>query len=293
MVSLSHKPLVEIPSSIISSQNLGWESIIVEEFQQPPGAEESCSWKEHAICLSLVTRPNRLWQSIGDRSYVGLYTKGDISITPAELPCSYRAYNNDHYLQIRIPPQFLRKVATEAIDSDPNDLGLTTEFRFRNPQIEQLAMMLRTELHQGGGGFGQLYIESLANAMVVNLLRDYSQTKTRVAIHEGGLGDRKLLQVSEYINAHLDRDVKLADLAAVAGVSQFHFSRLFKQSMGISPHKYLLQQRVEQAKQLLKNSKLAIAEIALQCGFNSQSHLGKSFREFTGVTPSSYRKLNS
>ena len=289
MVSLSNKPLVEIPSSIVSSQDLGWESIIVEEIQQAPGAEESCFWKEHAICLSLTTRPNRLWQAIGDRSYVGLYSKGDISITPAELPCSYRASDSDHYLQIRIPPQFIRKVGAEAINSDPN-LELTTEFRFRNPQIEQLAMMLRAELHRGGSGFGQLYIESLANALVVNLLRDYSATKPRIAIYERGLGDRKLLQISEYINAHLDQEVKLADLAAVAGVSQFHFSRLFKQSMGISPHKYLLQQRVEQAKQLLKNSKLAIAEIALQCGFNSQSHLGKYFREFTGVTPSSYRR---
>lgn len=289
MVSLPHKPVVEIPSSIISSQDLGWESIIVEEFQQPPGAKESCFWKEHAICLSLATRPNRLWQTIGDRSYVGLYRKGDISITPAELPCSYRAYNNDHYLQIRIPPQFVRKVVTETVDSDP-DLKLTTEFRCRNPQIEQLAMMLRTELHQGGDGFGQLYIESLANAMVVHLLRDYSETKTRVSVHKGGLDDRKLVQVSEYINAYLDRDIKLADLASVAGVSQFHFSRLFKQSVGITPHKYLLKERVERAKHLLKNSKLAIAEIALQCGFNSQSHLGKSFREFTGVTPSSYRR---
>ncbi len=98
------------------------------------------------------------------------------------------------------------------------------------------------------------------------------------------------VQVSEYINAYLDRDIKLADLASVAGVSQFHFSRLFKQSIGISPHKYLLKERVERAKHLLKNSKLAIAEIAFQCGFNSQSHLGKSFRELTGVTPGVYRK---
>ena len=84
--------------------------------------------------------------------------------------------------------------------------------------------------------------------------------------------------------------MKLTDLAAVARMSQFHFSRLFKQSMGMSAHQYILQQRVERAKQLLKHSKVAIAEIALQCGFNSQSHLGKYFRKFTGVTPSKYRQ---
>jgi AraC family transcriptional regulator len=84
--------------------------------------------------------------------------------------------------------------------------------------------------------------------------------------------------------------IKLADLANIAGISQFHFTRLFKQSMSISPHQYLLQQRVERAKYLLKSSTFALADIALQCGFSSQSHLGKCFREVTGMTSSNYRK---
>ncbi|WP_337906990.1 helix-turn-helix domain-containing protein [Iningainema tapete] len=184
-------------------------------------------------------------------------------------------------------------MAQEAIELDADRIELLTEFRVRDPQLEQPLILLRSELHNRSGWVGRLYIESLANVLAVNLLREYSTTQPRVAVYKGGLGDRKILQVSEYINAYLDQEIKLADLANLAGVSQFHFSRLFKQSMGISPHQYLLQQRVERAKQLLKKSKLAISEIALQCGFNSQSHLGKYFREFTGVTPSSYRKSES
>ena len=94
----------------------------------------------------------------------------------------------------------------------------------------------------------------------------------------------------DYINEYLSHDIKLMDLSALLDMSQFHFGRRFKQSMGVSPHQYLIGRRVERAKQLLKSSDLAIADIALQCGFNSQSHLGKSFRELTGVTPSRYRK---
>lgn len=132
--------------------------------------------------------------------------------------------------------------------------------------------------------------EQPENVLAVHLLRDYSTAQPHIVLYEGGLGDRKILQITDYIHAHLDQSIKLADLASVAGMSQFHFSRMFKQSMGISPHQYLLQQRVEQAKQLLKRSKLTIAEIALQCGFNSQSHLSKHFRDAIGMTPSDYRK---
>lgn len=291
IVSSSLKPSAEIPLPVVSSQSLGWEPLLVEEFQQPPGViqvPEPCSG--HAIALCLAPRPHRIRQTVGDRRYTGLYTKGDLSIMPAGIPASYWAEGEDRYLQIQMPPQFLQQIAQEATERDSNGIELVTEFRVRDPQIEQILLMLRSELHKGGGTVGGLYVESLANVLAVHLLREYSTTASRVAVYECGLSDRQLLQVAEYINAHLDREIKLTDLAAVAGVTQYHFSRLFKQSMGVSPHQYLLQQRVERAKHLLKNSKNAIAEIALECGFNSQSHLGKSFRELTGVTPGTYRK---
>ena len=119
-------------------------------------------------------------------------SKGDISITPAEVKSAYRAYGDARYLQITIPPQFLKQIATETVKSNPNRLELTTQFRVRNPQIEQLAIMLRTELHRGKGGMGELYIESLANALTVNLLRDYSGAKPNILTYEGGLSDRAL-----------------------------------------------------------------------------------------------------
>jgi AraC family transcriptional regulator len=123
----------------------------------------------------------------------------------------------------------------------------------------------------------------------VHLLRNHSATQLRVALYNGGLSDRQLLQVTDYINDHLAQDIKLSDLAQLLGMSQFHFSRLFKQSMGVTPHQYVLQQRVERAKQLLKETKLSVMEIALLCGFSSHSHLGKWFRQHIGMTPKAYR----
>jgi AraC family transcriptional regulator len=231
--------------------------------------------------LSLAPRPVRLLQIQGDKSYTGLYGKGDFAIAPAAAPFFARWEDDDRLLQIRIDSQFMAQVATDALAMNPDRLEVIPTFRTRDPQLEAIAMLLFTELKQ--------YIDSLANVLAVRLLRQYSTSKPRLAIYEGGLPQRQLLRVFDYIDAHLERDVKLADLARLLGMSQFHFSHMFKQSIGTSPYQYLLQQRIERAKQLLKQTDRSIVDIAFGCGFNSHSHLGKQFRQLTGMTPKKYR----
>ena len=123
----------------------------------------------------------------------------------------------------------------------------------------------------------------------VNLLRNHATTQPIVPTYEGGLPSHQLRQIIDYVEAHLDQEIKLETLAQLLKMSQFHFSRLFKQAIGLSPHQYLIQQRVERAKHLLKTSDRLIVEVALECGFNSHSHLSKQFRQLTGVTPKAYR----
>lgn len=191
---------------------------------------------------------------------------------------------------MRITSRFIQSVAEETIDTNPEHLELLPEFRIRDPQIEAIGTLLLAELKQGSSG-GRLYIESLANILAVHLLRQYAATKPHLRVYEGGLPQRQLLQVLDYINDHLSQDIKLSDLAALLDMSQFHFSHLFKQSLGTSPYQYLLQQRIERAKQLLKHSDRSIIDIAFLCGFNSHSHLSKQFRQLTGMTPKDYRAI--
>ncbi len=218
------------------------------------------------------------------------YDLGLLLLAPARVPFFGRWDGEDHYLQIRIASGFIQTVAREALAINTDRLELLTEFRIRDPQIEAIAMMLLTELQQGNSG-SKLYIDSLTNVLAVHLIRQYAATKPQVPIYEGGLPERQLLQILDYIHEHLHRDIKLADLAGLLGISQFHFSHLFKQSLGTAPYQYLLQQRVERAKQLLKKSGRPIMEIALLCGFNSHSHLSKQFRQLAGITPKAYRAL--
>ena len=95
-------------------------------------------------------------------------------------------------------------------------------------------------------------------------------------------------RVIEYVDAYLDQDLALVELAAIVSLSPNYFTRLFKQSTGFTPHQYVIQQRVERAKRLLLESKLAIADIALEVGFAHQSHLNRHFKRWVGVTPKAF-----
>jgi AraC family transcriptional regulator len=106
---------------------------------------------------------------------------------------------------------------------------------------------------------------------------------------KNGLPPYKLQQVIDYMNQHLHQEIQLANLAKVANISPFYFCHSFKQSTGTSPYQYLIQRRVERAKQLLQHGEMTIAEIALECGFSNQSHFTKRFQQWTGLTPRVYR----
>ena len=222
------------------------------------------------------------------KTYRGLYQKGDLSIVPVQVPIFARWEEDDSYLQIRLAAEFIQNLARESLAVKADSLELRSEYRTRDPQIEAIAMLLLAELNQPATG-SKLYVESLTNLLAVHLLRQYTATKLHLPSYEGGLPERQLLQVLDYINDHLEQEIRLANLAQLLDMSQFHFSHLFKQSIGMAPYQYLLQQRVERVKQLLKQTDQSIMDIALLCGFNSHSHLSKQFRQLTGMTPKLYR----
>lgn len=108
-----------------------------------------------------------------------------------------------------------------------------------------------------------------------------------------GLPPARIRKVLAYITENLAEDLKLDKLAEEAAMSKYHFSRLFKDAIGVPPYRYVVQQRVEAARDLLLHSDLSVAQIALSTGFCSQSHLSSSFREHTGTTPLALRKTHS
>jgi len=108
----------------------------------------------------------------------------------------------------------------------------------------------------------------------------------------GGLPPRRLQRVFAYIRDNVARDLSVSELAQVVGMSQYYFSKLFKMSTGITPHQYVMRQRVERAQEYLRQTQMALAEIASQVGFETQSHFTSVFRRLVGATPKHYRQMH-
>ena len=110
-------------------------------------------------------------------------------------------------------------------------------------------------------------------------------------MENGGLSGYKVRRVKEFIAENLEDDLNLSEIAAVADLSQYHFARAFRKTVGLTPQQYVMQQRIEKAKLLLSDADLPIVEVSLRTGFKNQSHFTTLFRKFTKLTPKTWRDL--
>lgn len=156
--------------------------------------------------------------------------------------------------------------------------------------IHQIGLALKQNLEIGGVG-SRFYADSVATALSAHLLRCYATRNHPFREHDDGLSNQKLRQALEYMYGYLGENLSLSAIANELDMSQYYFCRLFKRSTGVAPDQYLIRQRVERAKQLLKQPDLTIMAVALACGFNNPSHFTKHFPQRTGLTPNQFRNL--
>ncbi len=173
-------------------------------------------------------------------------------------------------------------------ESEQPSFQIPSRWHFQDRQLELLVRNLEVET---GNGFhtGRIYRELLGLSLFEYLMQHYSDTKHLQLSSKGALPKKRLDRVLEYIAANLSQSLSLTEIAAIAGMSAYHFARLFKTSTGLSPHQYILTQRIERAKHLLLGGQSRVIDVALESGFNDQSYFSKMFRKATGVPPMRYR----
>ncbi|MBD3887605.1 helix-turn-helix transcriptional regulator [Phormidium tenue FACHB-886] len=267
--------------SLLSSQPGQWKGVHLSYYQHPPHEIPETVSNQHLILIHLEI-PTQAEQRLEAQFKTDHFQVGDILIVPAHTP-HYARWDTEHrYLILSLEPTaFLSAVQ---LMGSWDRAELVPHFATADPLVHGIGLALKAELESHGLG-GQLYADSLSIMLFTHLLRHYTAQKPILSTQEGGLPTYRLRQVIAYIDAYLDRDLTLAELAAVAQMSPNYFTQLFKQSTGLTPHQYVIQRRVEWAKRLLIAGKLTIANIALQVGFAHQSHLNRHFKRWVGVTP--------
>jgi AraC family transcriptional regulator len=168
---------------------------------------------------------------------------------------------------------------------------ISERWTFKDPRLENLLKVLHDELRQGAPA-GRIFGEQVGNAIAMLLAKQYSVVSPGIYGSGGRIPTPRLRKVFDYVEAHLQEDIHLADLARTAAMSPYYFARLFKNSTGVSPHQYLAKRRIERAKELLHNSEMSVFEIGMQVGYLDPKHFRTLFRREAGVSPSDYRAAN-
>ncbi len=133
-------------------------------------------------------------------------------------------------------------------------------------------------------------MDSLSSALVVHMLRAYVVFTIKATKKPSGLGPKSLNMVINYIEDNLQHPIALDDLAAIAGVSRFHFLRMFKMSTSMSPMAYLERSRIRRAQEMIRTTDMPLCSIAQSVGFADQSHFGRRFQVHAGLSPGRYRR---
>jgi AraC family transcriptional regulator len=275
----SNKPL-------ISSEGRNWRHLHVCRFLHP------VIWRVdlppinmHYIGMHVSGRCDMTshWRGVTMRRR---WIPGEIMIMSANQPSTWEWKGAFDELHVYLEPAALEAAAAEVSD---RPVQLLDGVGIIDPVISVLASQATAELSSPDSP-APLFAECATTTLITRLLERYSTLRNKDTLHRLDISPHRLRAALEYIDTHLEHDLKLEDIAAAANMSPFHFARGFRKAMGRPPHRYVLALRIDRARTLLRRTSDEVAVVARRVGFSSQSHFGVVFKKQCGLTPNQYRQ---
>ncbi len=282
----SHRLLSHLPT--LTSQNAGWKHFFLAHYQTSAHECPEHYYSHHLLWLNLNQTDSPLQLKSRLDGKFGNYTisSGSMGIVPANIQ-NWSAWDRDaEFLIIALCPEFVKQVSHYL--TEDNEIELIAQVAISDSLIKHIMLALKADI-ESEYSMGNIYAESLATTLTVHLLKHYSARKPQLPSYTEGLSSYKLRQAIDYIQVHLEENIKLSEIATAVGMSQYYFIRLFKQSMGMTPYNYVIAERLERAKQMLQRQDMSLGEISNRCGFSDQSHLTRYFKRKFGITPQAMR----
>ncbi|MGX5845223.1 helix-turn-helix domain-containing protein [Mesorhizobium sp. ArgA1] len=194
-------------------------------------------------------------------------------------------------LFISLPPTLIEESALFDYDIDPAKAELVFAGGLVDPMLQRIALSFHDILYRGvEPAIDRLFVDGMQAALAAHLIGKYSVDRWRPPARVPQIDPRRLARVLDYVDAHYADNIALSDLAAEARLSPYHFSRLFREATGQSPHHYLTLRRVKAAEDELVRNRASMAEIAQATGFGSQTNFIRVFQKATGMTPGRFRE---
>ena len=269
-----------------SWEDAGWRSLLLRRFDDDPVAEDVEVPPSDDQQLVLLMSGRIAIESGADGRWRGArYAPGSIGLTaPNRLTrLRWRSTSPEPIsrLHIHLPGRVLRRVAEEVC---PREAPKADSLALTDPVLTQMMLALA---NAAAAGAPDLYAETAAEFLAVHILVHHTgRFLPPSPRHE----DVRIRRVLDFMRDNLHQNLDLAEMAREAGLSTFHFLRVFKATTGRTPHRHLTELRVEAARRHLENGSLPVSEIAYLCGFSSPAHLSTVFTRTVGTSPSAYRR---
>lgn len=275
---------------IAQSADVGWRSLYAAIFQEEPfDATESSV--PHPFLIYHLSHPTVVTRKISDapreRALIG---PRRICLTPGDAITRWQHSGHPEILQVYLRNSTYAAAVNEMYRCEASMAAIVPRFAVLDPLLEQLAIAIVTALRDGAAEDG-LYVDTLAQMIAVHLAQHHStRSRSSLSLAIKTLSDWKVRRLLDFIEQNLDSDLSLQSMATEISISSLYLPRAFRNATGQSPHQYVLRRRIERAKKLLSSTDLPIVEIALACGFSSQSHLSNWFSRLVGISPAIYRR---
>jgi AraC family transcriptional regulator len=252
----------------------------------PPDSEtEPRHWVRHDQAFAMMLRPGSIeWGSKRSALEKFDYAACDLALCHRHEG-EWVGLMNVQHLQLGISDAALMASS----DGAYGEVELRPLRKFGDSRLSALVAAARAEMVAGFPS-GRLFLDSVEQAMAVALVKDHAVRHRPVQIYRGGLGSARLRRIKELVHAKMEDDLSLDEMAQSVGLSTAHFARMFRKSTGETPHQFVLRQRLERAKAMLRAPDARVLDVAVACGFKTQQHFAQVFRDVWGVSPTEYRQ---
>jgi AraC family transcriptional regulator len=271
---------------LTDSSRSPWSGLVMEKHRV--GAVAIPVHEHDTFCLHLQTSgPVEMdWNSSGRSGRIRSGAGNLIFLTPGTRD-SLLWHGPSQRIVTSIQPSLLRQAAEQMELRGLCDFE--NQWSFQDEQLQLLLTEMDREM-AAGWPMGALYGDLLGMSLSIALIRKYGLTSSPLIPLRGGLSQPRLRQILAYIEEHLDLELRLQELADLAGLSPFHFARSFRQSTGVTPHQHIVQRRVQRAKELLLQPEWSIEQVASATGFAGASQFSRVFRQNAGASPTEWRR---